>query len=1218
MLIFISYARVDGSQLANYLADQLRSSGHDPWLDRERMRVGAIWTEEIEINLDSSDVVLALLSDGSYKSEVCRAETLRAFRAGKRLIPILVHQGADRALHLEARDYIDFSDAGLYESAMARLLDGVRGKVGYRLPERMRNTYVTASPPQEPFIARPSELRGLREKLLSDETAPYPVAIVGMGGRGKTTIAKALCADATVQAAFSDGIVWLSIGGAGNDLVLQLRELGKVLAQPLDRFDTLTAAQNQVRTAIRDKALLIVLDDVRTLADIQFFSELRGGCRIVFTTRDKRLAAALNAVQFELPSLDKTEGVRLLAARSRTALSDLPPEAEDIVEFCDGLPLAIAMVGAMLDGYPMRWKTALKRLREARLRWVRQGVGGYEYSSIHASIEVSLRELPAAERERYLSLAVFPKGESIPLETLAMYWDVEADEAEDTAILVNDLSLGSFDSTSTLKLHNLHSDYVWECNGPENVRQQHERLLDRYASVCGGEWSRGPRDGYFFQHLAYHLDAAGRKEDLDSVLFDYAWLEARLVDADPVSVSNDFNYAAAGDAGRKVQHAVLLSSHALRLDRGHLASQLTGRLLDEDKDPRIVALLQKAGQSSTGFGLMPLLRSLEAPLGWLRTRMFGHEQGVRALVLSPDGSRLISGSRDQTIRVWDVAGNQPCRILHGHEEGIAALAIEPISGYLFSGSWDKTIKAWDLETGEVVHTLTGHEGPVLALGIIRSTGQVVSSGPDGSIRIWDAASGAEERRLQNFSRSVFNLAITPDEKYVLCVGYDESVKIIDLESGALARQLKGHRENAAGDGIAITEDGRFALSASFDETVKIWDLRTGGLVRTLAGHRGGVRSVSLCREGQFALSGSNDGTIILWNLNTGERVRAFYGHEGPVDVVIAAPSGAVAYSASDDGSVAVWDLTRDSPEPTVGIPGGVDSLHVQEDGRKAIFGNHTGEIHLCDFEDPDRNKLLTGHEQSVTVAGTPDGRRALSWSKDQILRVWNLENLEQVASFPAEGSWLSATIAISTDGSRAAFSDTDKLITWDLETGRELGWSDGGTIRSSFGGIAFTEDGSRLIVPNDNALNVYDAVTHEIVYALPDLKTVRDLAISREDRIVCVCGYSEVWYANLGAPAVPRPALLFKQELIGCYVDITRDGKLAVVAGDDRLIRVWDLDGKKLLASFAADKKLADCAIAEDGNLIIAAESAGTVHLLQLRRPAHGAADSSSQSARSA
>src|SRR5689334_966534 len=115
------------------------------------MRAGAIWTEEIEINLDSSDVVLALLSDGSYKSEVCRAETLRAWRTGKRLIPILVHQGADRALHLEARDYIDFSDAGLYDSAMVRLLDGIRGKTGARLAERMRSTYVTAPPPPEPF-----------------------------------------------------------------------------------------------------------------------------------------------------------------------------------------------------------------------------------------------------------------------------------------------------------------------------------------------------------------------------------------------------------------------------------------------------------------------------------------------------------------------------------------------------------------------------------------------------------------------------------------------------------------------------------------------------------------------------------------------------------------------------------------------------------------------------------------------------------------------------------------------------------------------------------------------------------------------------------------------------------------------------------------------------------------------------------------------------------
>lgn len=1204
MRIFISYARVDGSELATWLADELRSVGHDPWRDLERIQGGAIWSEEIEINLDLSDAVLALLSAGSYKSEICRAETLRAWRRGKTLIPILVQKGADRALHLEARDYIDFSDPSGHARAMARLLDAIMGKTSVQLAERWRTTYVTVSPPQEPFIARPSELKKLREMLLSEQLAPYPLAIPGMGGKGKTTIAKALCADETVRAAFPDGIAWLPMG-AGNDLLSQLRELGKVLAEPLERFDTRTAAQNQVRTAMQDKAVLIVLDDVRSLRDAQFFTELRAGCRVVFTTRDKRLGAALNAVPFELPSFDKDDARRLLAARSGTPLPELPPEATAIVAFCDGLPLALAMVGAMLNGYPMRWKTAHRRLQDAQLRWISQGVGGYEYSSIHASIEVSLRELPDVERERYLALAVFPKGESIPLETLAMYWGIDADDAEDTAILFNNLSLGSFDARSALKLHHLHADYLRESNGPDNVRRQHERLIEGYAAACGGEWVRGPRDGYFFKHLAYHLDGAGRAEELDSVLFDYAWLEARLADADPVSISNDFDYGRQSESKRKVQHALTLSSHALRLDRGHLASQLTGRLLDEGKDPQILALLLKAEQSSTSPGLMPLLRSLEAPLGWLRARMFSHEQGVKALLLTPEGSGFISGSLDGTIRVWDLDGNQPHRILRGHEEGIAALAYEPVSGYLLSASWDKSIKAWDLETGEAVRTLRGHDESVLALAVVRSTGQVVSSGPDGTIRIWDVSRGEEIRRISNFSRSVFDLAITPDEKYVVCVGYDESVKVIELQTGALVRQLNGHRENAAGNAIAITGDGRFAISASHDGTIKVWDLSTGGLVRTLEGHSGGVQSVSLCREGQFVLSGSNDGTIILWNLNTGERVRTLFGHEGSVNDVVAAASGSVVYSASDDESVAVWDLNRDAPAPAAGIAGGVRSLDLSEDGSKAIFGNYRGEAHFLDFDNPDRVNVLGGHEKAVMVAGTPDGSRAVSWSEDGRLRVWNVEKLEQMADFAAEGSWLGGSVAISADGRRAAFSDDDKLITWDLEAGRELARSSRRGIKSWSGAIAFTEDGCTVIVPNDDALRFFDAVTHEITRSLPELKGVSGFAISRDHRIIAVSGYSEVWYADLAAPGAPCATSLSRRGMIACSVDITRDGKLAVIAGGDRLVQVWDLDQKRLLASFATDKKLTDCAIAEDGKLIIAAEHAGTVHLLRLHGLAH-------------
>src|ERR1022692_3978647 len=90
--IFISYAHRDGAELAARLQKDLNSRGFDAWLDKQRLRGGAVWTEEIEREIDKRQVTVAILSTGSYESEICRAEQLRTLRKGKRLIPVLAIQ----------------------------------------------------------------------------------------------------------------------------------------------------------------------------------------------------------------------------------------------------------------------------------------------------------------------------------------------------------------------------------------------------------------------------------------------------------------------------------------------------------------------------------------------------------------------------------------------------------------------------------------------------------------------------------------------------------------------------------------------------------------------------------------------------------------------------------------------------------------------------------------------------------------------------------------------------------------------------------------------------------------------------------------------------------------------------------------------------------------------------------------------------------------------
>src|SRR5690349_3534709 len=117
-MIFLSCARADAGPLANRLARDLPNT----WLDTLNIGGGTIRSEEIEKVLDDPDtLVIAIVTSGSYASEICRAEHLRALRKGRRLIPVLAAANAERPLYFEARNYRDFSDPARYDESLTQL-----------------------------------------------------------------------------------------------------------------------------------------------------------------------------------------------------------------------------------------------------------------------------------------------------------------------------------------------------------------------------------------------------------------------------------------------------------------------------------------------------------------------------------------------------------------------------------------------------------------------------------------------------------------------------------------------------------------------------------------------------------------------------------------------------------------------------------------------------------------------------------------------------------------------------------------------------------------------------------------------------------------------------------------------------------------------------------------------------------------------------------------
>jgi hypothetical protein len=123
--LFISYARVDGKELAERLEADLRARNHEPWRDRSEIEGGDDWSREIEGEIDGCDALVAVLTQGANDSDICRCEQFRALRQKKRVVPLLAQKNAPLPLYLELTHYLDFTDPGNYASGFEELLDSI-------------------------------------------------------------------------------------------------------------------------------------------------------------------------------------------------------------------------------------------------------------------------------------------------------------------------------------------------------------------------------------------------------------------------------------------------------------------------------------------------------------------------------------------------------------------------------------------------------------------------------------------------------------------------------------------------------------------------------------------------------------------------------------------------------------------------------------------------------------------------------------------------------------------------------------------------------------------------------------------------------------------------------------------------------------------------------------------------------------------------------------
>ncbi|MCW3054409.1 MAG: hypothetical protein JWN14_3579, partial [Chthonomonadales bacterium] len=322
----------------------------------------------------------------------------------------------------------------------------------------------------------------------------------------------------------------------------------------------------------------------------------------------------------------------------------------------------------------------------------------------------------------------------------------------------------------------------------------------------------------------------------------------------------------------------------------------------------------------------------------LRT-LQGHTAPVLSAAFSPDGKRIVTGSGDNTAKVWNADTGKNPLTLKGHMNAVTSVAFSPDGKRIVTGSWDCTAKIWDSRTGKEIETLKGHTNQITSVAFSPNGKWIVTGSFDKTAKVWDAGTGKETLTLKGHTDGIWSVAFSLDGKRFITGSLDTTAKIWDAETGQEIRTLKGHTQWV--NSVAFSPDGKRIVTGSYDNTAKVWDAGTGKEIETLKGHTEPVWSVVFSPDGKRIVTGSYDKTAKVWDATTGEEIETLKGHTNQVASVAFSLDGKWIVTGSYDKTAKVWDATTGKDTLTLkGHTNHVDSVAFSTDGKWIVTGSY--------------------------------------------------------------------------------------------------------------------------------------------------------------------------------------------------------------------------------------------------------------------------------------
>mgnify|MGYP002629194182 CR=1 FL=1 len=561
----------------------------------------------------------------------------------------------------------------------------------------------------------------------------------------------------------------------------------------------------------------------------------------------------------------------------------------------------------------------------------------------------------------------------------------------------------------------------------------------------------------------------------------------------------------------------------------------------------------------------------------------GHDGPVRTVAFSQDGSRIISGSQDNTIRLWDAEGGQLLKSFRGHDGAVRTVAFAENDQVILSGSHDNSIRKWNISEYEEIRVLQGqvlegHVDAILSAGFSPDGERIVTASRDRTARTWETFTGQPLKVFaEGHSFLASSAAFFSGGKRLATGAVDNTVRIWDVDSGTQLVRLE-HTGRAAA--LTVSNDGKWVITGGDDHSARMWNVETGELAfifkgdKDTLGHNNEVTAVAISGDDQQLLTGDSTGRVFMWDIKTQKVVLELKGHaRSRITDAAFLPGTKRVLTASADRTVAQWDAAsgKEIPSLILNHPDSVVAMSLRPNTHQVLTACGDGSVRLWDA---DTAKVVTeldrGGAKITDVAINDAGSKALAVDANgRKTLIFSLENTQQPLTadqtYVSNGQLWSAIFApLKSDIGILALGGSDAKLIGLTSARREsdetlVAFSPHGVIASA----SYSPDGSKIVTGSwDFSARIWDSNTGADLRKLAGdnghTGFVNSAVFSPNSKYVLTGsddGTSKIWDASTGAVL----ATLTGHEDRVRHATFSKDGTQILTSSNDRTARIWVL-----------------------------------------------------------